>query len=357
MILYIYYKYMHYFFDTDSIHFVKEITIYFLMLLWILFVNPTLPSHLESLCAFLIIFLLTWQYEAKLLKKLFLTLLIYGIYVMCEMLVGYLIILFDRNMRTDTFVTAHAIMMLIFMYLWEQAVELVGEQIKKTRRRLAESESAKRQLAGYSNQMKVMKNSEEKVRGLRHDLKHHLNELMLLAERDQASEIKEYIKHMDDFMTYSKEYVSSGNMDIDSLLNLMLDIAKKELGDVSCRVSIPKDLAIEPFDLNVILGNLLDNAIFAAKQTKEKYLKVRISYKAGMLLIHIENSYAGQLVKEGRRYVTTKKEDIAAHGMGIENVRAVVEKYDGDLSIKDEKQVFQVKAVLYAPDKPRRISP
>ena len=347
MILYIFYKYMHYFFDTDNVQWIKESIIYLLMLLWILFVNPSLPRHLKSLSVFLIIFLLTWQYEAQFIKKLSVTLWIYGSYVLCEMLIGALLVMFDPNMRTDTFWTAQAILMLIFMYVWEQTVEFVWERIKKMRLAAAESESAKRQLAGYSNQMDVMKQSEEKIRGLRHDLKHHLNELMLLAERDQADEIKEYIKNMDGFMTYSKEYVSSGNTDIDSLLNLMLDIAKKELGDVSCRVSIPKELAIESFDLNVILGNLLDNAIFAAKQTREKYLKVRINYKAGMLLIQIENSYTGHLKKEGNRYSSTKEEDTEPHGMGLENVKSVVEKYDGDLIMKDENRIFQVKVVLY----------
>lgn len=357
MILYVFYKYMHCFLNTDKIHFGKEMATYFFMLLWIIFVNPLLPQHLESLSVFLIIFLLTWQYEAGLIKKLSLTLLVYGTYVLCEMVIGYLLVLFDQNMRTDTFMTAHAIMMLLFMYACEQAAEFFKEHFKKAQMAVAESENVKRQLAGYTNQMDVIKNSEEKISRLRHDLKHHLNELMLLAERDEAAKIKEYIKHMDDFMTYSKEYVSSGNTDIDSLLNLMLDIAKKELDNVSCRVSIPKEIAMDPFDLNVMLGNLLDNAILAAKQTNEKYLKVRISYKTGMLLIHIENSYAGDLRKEGNRYISTKDDDAAAHGLGMENVRAVVEKYDGDLEIRDENQVFQVRAVLYVSEEKQRISP
>lgn len=356
MILYIYYKYMHYFFDTEETNLVKEITIYLSMLLWLFFVRPPLPPYLEGLSGFLMIFLLTWMYEAGLVKKLVLALFLYGISFLCEMISTYVLMLFDENMRADTFAAAQTILVLLLMYIFEQLTELAGGRAKKLQLRLAESENAKRQLAGYSNQLEVIKSSEEKVRGLRHDLKHHLNELMFLAERDKASEIKAYIKSMDDFMTYSKEYVSSGNMDMDSLLNFMLDAAKNELGDISCKVSIPKELALEPFDLNVILGNLLDNAILAAKQTQEKHLKVRISYKMGMLFINIENSYAGALKKEGSRYLSTKA-DSAPHGMGIENVRHAVEKYDGALEIKDENNLFQVRAVLYVPEIKQRISP
>lgn len=348
MLLYIYYKYMHYFLDSEKVSRILELSVYLLMLLWLWSVGPSLPAHWESLSVFLMIFVLTWLYEARFVKKLSLALLIYGSYVFCVMFSGYLLVLFDKNMRTNTFLTAQHILSFIFMYLGEQLAESAAERVGKLRLRLAESERAKRQLSGYANQMTVMKRSEEKVRGLRHDLKHHLNELMLMAERDESSEIKEYIKSMDAFMTYSKEYVSSGNTNIDSLLNLMLDFAKNELGDVSCKVSIPKELTIAPFDLNVILGNLLDNAIAAAKQTPEKHLKVQISYKPEMLLILIENSYQGSVYKHKERYISTKQ-DSAEHGLGLENVRLVVEKYDGILEITDENQMFRVKAVLYVP--------
>lgn len=356
MILYIYYKYMHSFLDTANVNRMRELSVYLLMLLWLLTITPSLPAHWESLSVFLMVFLLTWQYEAPFVKKLLLALFIYGSYVFCMLFTGYLLILFDRNMRTDTFAAAQSVLFLIFMYLGEQLAEFAAERAGRLRRRLAESERAKRQLLGYANQMAVMKRSEEKVRGLRHDLKHHLNELMFLAERDDASEIKEYIKSMDAFMTYSREYVSSGNTDIDSLLNLTLDFAKKELCDVSCKVSIPRELAIKPFDLNVILGNLLDNAIFAAKQTPEQYLKVRISYKPEMLLILIENSYQGSVHKYKGQYRSTKKDGLE-HGLGLENVRHVVEQYDGSMEITDENQLFRVKAVLYVPAQKERISP
>lgn len=350
MILYIFYKYMRYFFNTEGINYVKEIMIYFCMLLWLLFVNPSLPEHLKKVSVFLIIFLLTWQYKEKFAKKVCIVLMIYGSYILCEMFTGYLLLLYDQYMHADTFFAGKAILTLFFMYVCEQITELLADCVKKIRFELAQSESAKRQAQGYVNQMDVMKNSEERVRGLRHDLKHHLNELMILAEREEASEMKKYIKNMDAFMVEPREYVSSGNMDIDSLLNLMMNIAKQELDDVSCKVSIPRELSIDPFDLNVILGNLLDNAIFAAKKTQKKYLRVKINYKKGMLFIYIENSYEGELIREGARYGSTKK-DSTMHGLGLENVRFVVGKYDGNLELKNDKQLFQAKAVLYVPAK------
>lgn len=351
MIFYIFYKYMHCFFDTQTLQRKKEIFVYLLLAVWFAFVESFSSEAFSSVIMALLIFILTWLYQARLKKKILVTLLVFGTYVLSKAIVTYTLPLFYLD--TEIIFLAEQIALLVLMYAFELLAEIVLERVKTVRVKMAENETAKRQLAGYSNQLDVLKNSEEKVRGLRHDLKHHLNELMFLAERDEASEIKEYLKSMDSFMTYSREYVSSGNTDIDSLLNLMLDDAKRELGEVSCKVCIPSGLEVEPFDFNVILGNLLDNAIRAAKQTKEKHLRVVISYKMGMLLIQVENSYAGELMKQGDCYLSTKA-DSAAHGRGLSNVRYILEKYDGDMEIDDADSIFKVKVFLYVK---QRISP
>ena len=233
---------------------------------------------------------------------------------------------------------------LIVFYICD---ELVGAYI-----RLEENAIVERQLESYSNQLDVLMKSEERVRGLRHDLKHHLNEIMMMAEGNRPEDIKAYIQNMQMYMTNEKEYASSGNADIDSLLNLMLDKAKSELRDVRCKVSVPCELDISSFDWNIILGNLLDNAIRAAKDSEEGFLYLKIAYQRGMVLIHIKNSYRGKLLKADGKYLSTKDYDRTdtsqIHGMGIRNVEKIAEKYNGSIEINDEACLFDVKIILYA---------
>ena len=46
---------------------------------------------------------------------------------------------------------------------------------------------------------------------------------------------------------------------------------------------------------NIILGNLLENAIEASVNSIEKKLKLEINYQKGILLICIQNTYHGTL--------------------------------------------------------------
>lgn len=212
-----------------------------------------------------------------------------------------------------------------------------------------ENEALRQEIQGYANQLDVMLQGEEKVKALRHDMKHHMNELKILASRGESEAIEEYIDKMQEFITNPNEIVSSGNLEIDSVMNYLLRRAKEELCIVNVNVKLPKSVG-HAFDINVILGNLLENSIEAARQTKEKRLDVNIALQQGFLRIEIENSYNGKNgihMEKGRKKLLTTKKGKGLHGIGLENVRKMVEKYNGIMEVYPESDRFRVILILY----------
>lgn len=212
-----------------------------------------------------------------------------------------------------------------------------------------ETEMLKQKVQIYSHQMDVILQSEEKVRALRHDMKHHMNELKLLANKHGIEEIRHYIDQMEAFMHNPREIVASGNAEIDSVLNYMLQKAKEELETVHVKVMLPEEV-VHSFDINVLLGNLLENAIEAAKHTEQKYLSVNLVLKRGVLKVQIDNSFPAVEMLEkgdgGRIFLTTKKRK-EEHGVGLKNVRKIVESYHGSMEIETDHGIFRVKLILY----------
>lgn len=166
--------------------------------------------------------------------------------------------------------------------------------------KLEEHDLFERQIASYSNQLDVLMQSEEKISALRHDMKHHLNELLIMAGKNCGQEIIDYIENMQMFIENKSAYSCSGNKEVDSILNYMLSKAKEDLDRVEYKISVPKEMGIRLFDLNVILGNLLENSIQAASKAKDKWLFVLVKYEKGMLFINVQNSYADNTVKHGK---------------------------------------------------------
>lgn len=198
-------------------------------------------------------------------------------------------------------------------------------------------------LHSYANQLDVILDSENRVKQLRHDMKHHLTEIRLLAKQKQDTEVEQYIDTMTEYIHNPREFVSSNDTEIDSLLNYMLARAKKEGIDVSAEVQLPNSLTCS-FDINVILGNLLENAIDAALHSQEPKMSVSIQWKQGILKIRIENSFDGVIQKRGK-FITTKA-DKENHGYGIQSVKEMVRRYHGEIIFSVEES-FCVVVVLY----------
>ena len=176
--------------------------------------------------------------------------------------------------------------------------------------KLEENVLFERKLESYANQLDVLMQSEEKINALRHDMKHHLNELLIMAKRNENNnqEITDYIQNMQMFMENKSEYSDSGNKEVDSILNYMLNKAQEVL--------------------------------------EEKELFLLMKFEKGMLFINVRNTYEGGLIKNGKDYLTTKKK-AEQHGIGLKNVERVINSYHGNIEISDTDNIFDIKIMLY----------
>lgn len=213
-------------------------------------------------------------------------------------------------------------------------------------RNIRENDLYRQQTYAYRNQLDVIMESQGRIRALRHDMKNHILALQALLQKGDWEEADRYLESMQDFMTNPSEYVATGNELVDSLLNYKLQRAKEVLRTVEARICIPEKLALHSFDLNVVLGNLLDNAVEAACRTEEKSLKTEIGLEKGVLYINIRNSCQG--IADGKaRHLETTKEDASDHGIGLGNVRRIVEKYHGEMDLVCESGCMETDIILY----------
>ena len=177
----------------------------------------------------------------------------------------------------------------------------------------------------YNNQINIVSKNEEKVAAIRHDLKNHLSELKIMAMNGKCDEIQTYIDSMALYISNPEEIVKTGNLDMDSLLNYLIKRANERLNEVDIKINI-SDVMLDTFDINVIVGNLLDNAIEASGRTEEKILKGFIIAEQGLLKMEFINSY---------------------NRLGTEKNDALVnEKYNGAMQVS-KGEYFDVKVLMY----------
>lgn len=224
-------------------------------------------------------------------------------------------------------------------YLYDS---LSAESEEKSRRMLMEQQNRY-----YENQLDIMRNSLETTKKMRHDLKNHLTALYALAVEDNNKNLISYLTNITEEISIIDEYSLTGNTVIDSIINFKLRGAKKDNIQVSIDINIPMDIHIKSYDMTIILGNLLDNAIEAVKKLEDnRSINISIKYFKGSIIVNIDNSYDGQVSKKDDR-IQTLKDDKENHGLGLDNVQKAVEKYKGTMEIDYDDNRFYISLIIY----------
>lgn len=227
---------------------------------------------------------------------------------------------------------------IFIFYLYNSLVQFYSAYIEKRMfEQIAEA---------YAHQLELVQESQEQVNSLRHDMKHHIIELTFMIKENKNKEAIHYLHKMEKFMLNPKEHVSTGNKEIDSLLNYMLQRAEQVLEYVEIKVNIPNGIYWKNFDTCVILGNLVDNAIREASRSDEKFLKVEIYLKQGILIIFVENSFSNKIIETNLTFKSSQT-SLKLHGFGFKNVKKVVEANKGEIKIDYSDHHFKVQVLLY----------
>lgn len=199
----------------------------------------------------------------------------------------------------------------------------------------------------YNNQFELIQTSLKSVKSFKHDLMNHLSTIKILIQKDEKEKVLDHIVKMTDSCYVIKEYARSGNIVIDSMINFKLQQAEEDYIDINVALKIPTNLNITSFDLVIILGNILDNAIHATKKLQSnRSIDLRMSYNKGRLIIKLENTFDGKILFDGDKILSIDK-DKDEHGLGIGNVKKCIKRYNGTMDIEITDKVYCISLLLF----------
>lgn len=199
----------------------------------------------------------------------------------------------------------------------------------------------------YENQLEIINASLKTSSILRHDMKNHLQAIFTDIKSGNIKEAQQHISDITNAYDAGNGIIRTGYPAIDSIVNFKLQTAKQNGIKVNVNSTLPQGLNISSFDLTVIFGNLIDNALQAVSLVPENgFIDLTIHYSKGMVLIKIVNTFVNEIKKFGDIIITSKK-DKENHGYGLASVKETVEKYNGTIEITPDDSIFTVKAILY----------
>lgn len=197
------------------------------------------------------------------------------------------------------------------------------------------------------------------IRGMRHDMNNYIadmEQLLSVGIRHEnpdyavEAEAEKYLNHMKNAMDAMTLKYSTGNPVTDVIMNRKGQECEKEGVCLTSDFIFPEQLGIEAFDMGILLNNALDNAIEGCmKCTGKNSLEIRVhSYRKGrMFFLRIENDCDMQsVIYTNENILQTTKEDDWMHGIGLKNMKSVVERYYGTMSHEIRDNVFYLTIML-----------
>lgn len=214
---------------------------------------------------------------------------------------------------------------------------------------MMERRALEEQNYAYEQQVKLIAENEQAIRQVKHDMKNHVIIIKQMLKNGSYDKLESYIDKMDGSSLINADFQDTGNFEFDAMLASKISYIKSKGIRVEKTVMIPEGLSVDGFDISVIVGNLLDNAMCAVQDLDEELRKIKFYavYIKNVLNIVVSNPYVGIIKFDKSHMPETTKADKKIHGIGLKSVKRAVEKYHGRLDITTESSVFKVDIVLY----------
>lgn len=216
--------------------------------------------------------------------------------------------------------------------------------LAQKRRELLMRVNSQMALENYSNAQNIINQTSV----MRHDWKNQITALRLLWQQGDFDGLGRSLEALDSRLDglASKHY--SDNFTINTILQ-NTDARAQKLGiNFQADAHVEANLSISENDLCSLLFNIFDNAIEAASAMPENEREISCSIKTrqGYLAIKCKNTYSGQLSIGDAGQPDTTKQNVAEHGLGLLQMRAIAKKYDGSLIVSYDERFFTIETVL-----------
>lgn len=192
-------------------------------------------------------------------------------------------------------------------------------------------------------EMELIKEKEQEVRIIRHDMRLFLNTLIMhINQDDKDTALKLANTLASNIEATTIQYYSNYN-----IVNYILSdySAKFEKASILFQATVElQELKTDEIIFASILSNALDNALNATTTLpiEKRSIKLLLKNANGKLLLSVKNSFQGKIIFSDGLPVSSK----AGHGYGTQSIRYMTEKAHGNCQFTIEDNEFVLRIVI-----------
>ena len=215
------------------------------------------------------------------------------------------------------------------------------EYIERELNRYTEKRLLKTQYEMVQKSYDNLRQHNEQVLMLRHDMNKHLT---MLRHMSDIQQINGYLDEVISENNQIRPIIQSGNEILDIILNGKLSSAEDSGVKLDIiRTEAPEKLPLSDSDFCSLIMNIMDNAIAAATEigVTNPYIRLDIHMKNDFFVFSCENSMNDRNEKE-RAKKHTPTETVQLHGLGLKIIQQISARYDILLNTEYDKACYKL---------------
>lgn len=302
-----------------------------------------LPAKLAWLC---VVFILRkiWKGQnnyGELSRKEWLKFFMIPLFTLASMLLMYFCYSGEKKVQAVyLFLVAGLIMINFLVMVLMRDILVKGEQLRESALTDQKKES---QLAHYRDMQTVYERQGRKM----HDYKNQIRTMQVLLKEGDVQAAAELAERLTESISVEMSAVNTNHPVVDAVLNQKFHAAREQGVSMIFKVGDMSGMRLDGEEIVILLSNLLDNAIHECvkviKAGRKAVINIKLVQEDGKMIFSVRNPVAEKV---------QVMDDIVLdsgggmHGVGLMNVKAVVDKYGGDFAVSCDSDKFQAVVML-----------
>ena len=227
----------------------------------------------------------------------------------------------------------------ITIYLLQDILDK-GEQLRVS---TLANQNAKNQIEAYHDMDALYERQRRKM----HDYKNQIVTIQSLVQGGNMDKAMNLMEQLTESISVELSAINTNHPVVNAVLNHKFHTAKEKQIAMIFQVGDVHEIRLTEEEIVILLGNLLDNAIAecerVVKAGRDAVIQFKFIYDDGKVILSIKNPVFAKVQIVDNKVQANPRN---GHDIGLKNVEAVAEKYEGSIAFDCDEKEFRAVVVL-----------
>ena len=233
--------------------------------------------------------------------------------------------------------------LIVMNFLVMELMQDILEKVELLRESALIDQKKESQLAYYRDMQTVYERQGRKM----HDYKNQIRTIQVLIKEGDPQAAATLAERLTESILVEMSAVNTNHPVVNAVLNQKFHLAREQGTSMIFKVGDMSGMRLNEEETVILLSNLLDNAIHeclkVVKAGRKAVIHIKLVQEGGKIILSVKNPVLEKVQITNGIVLDSNG---GMHGIGLSNVKAVVDKYGGDFVISCDSEKFQAVVML-----------